>query len=104
MITIIDCLVGLLILISQATWMHHITVFGLMPNLIIIWVVFVGFLSGKEKGLITGLFVGLIQDILFGRLIGLFGLIYMIFGTVSGMLAVNVDHSRLLFPNRLYAL
>ena len=98
MITIIDCLVGLLILISQATWMHHITVFGLMPNLIIIWVVFVGFLSGKEKGLITGLFVGLIQDILFGRLIGLFGLIYMIFGTVSGMLAVNVDHSRLLFP------
>ena len=98
MITIIDCLIGLVILISQATWFHHLTVFGIMPNLIVTWIVYVGFINGKEKGLITGLFVGLMQDILFGRLIGLFGLIYLIMGTAGGILAIDVDHSRLLFP------
>ena len=99
MITIIDCLIGLLILISQATWMHHFSILGVIPNLVAVWVVYVGFMNGKDKALITGLLIGLIQDILFGRLIGLFGLVYMLIGTMSGILAVDVDHSRLLFPS-----
>ena len=95
---IIDCLIGLLILISQATWMHHFSIYGVIPNLLPTWIVFTGFCHGRDKGLVIGLVLGILQDLLFGRLIGFFGLLYLLIGAGAGIFAKDVDHSRLLFP------
>lgn len=55
------------------------------PNLLVLVTCIFGFMRGCNYGSITGLFCGLLVDIFFGELIGLYALIYMYVGFFSGL-------------------
>lgn len=55
------------------------------PNLLLLVTCMFGFMRGKNYGILTGLFCGLLVDIMYGDLIGLYMLIYLYIGFFSGL-------------------
>jgi len=55
-------------------------------------------LKGKKLGGTIGVFVGLIQDIIFGNVIGVYGLIYFVIGYLVGLTDEKVFKENLLIP------
>lgn len=95
---LVICLIGLLTLLAEATWLHQVAVFGIMPNLSLILVVFWGMLQGSERGRRLGLWMGLLQDFLFCEVIGFYGLVYYLLGHFSGYLKRDFDKRHYILP------
>ena len=77
----------LLILICyllQTTIFYYFRLANVIPNLLLILTVSTGYIRGQKDGLITGLICGLLSDVVFGSVIGLYGLIFMVIGFFSG--------------------
>ena len=55
------------------------------PNLLLITTCIFGFMRGCNYGSVTGFFCGLLVDIFFGDVIGLYALIYMYVGFFGGL-------------------
>lgn len=55
------------------------------PNLLLLTTCIFGFMRGRNFGSVTGLFCGLLVDIFFGDVIGLYALIYMYIGFFGGL-------------------
>ena len=64
----------------QTTLFHHLKLAGVIPNLLIIATVSVGYIFGQKTGLVTGFICGLLSDLMFGSVIGLHAMIYMFTG------------------------
>lgn len=62
------------------TWFN---IAGIMPNLFIILVLFVGLFIGRKLGIIFGLCIGLILDVLLGKVIGLNAILLGIIGYIG---------------------
>jgi rod shape-determining protein MreD len=63
--------------------------FGIKPNIILISVIVMSLWYGLHAGSIYGFFVGVITDILFGNVFGIFTLSYTIVGCIVGYLNYN---------------
>ena len=61
-----------------------LTFANISPNLLIIAVSSFGFMRGRKEGMWVGFFCGLLIDIFFGNLIGIYALIYMYIGFING--------------------
>lgn len=88
-------IVAILILLSfllQSTVFHAISFGGIIPNLMIILTSSYGLMRGERAGLVVGFFCGLLNDIFFGQFIGIYALLYMYIGFLSG------KFSRIFFP------
>lgn len=55
------------------------------PNLLLIVTCMFGFIRGRNYGCVIGLFCGLMVDIFFADIVGLYALIYMYIGFFSGI-------------------
>lgn len=55
-----------------------------MPNLLLILVVSTAYMRGRTSGLMVGFFSGLLVDIMFGSLFGLYALFLMLIGYLAG--------------------
>lgn len=85
--------VGLLILVTflvQAVVMPSFAVLGIKPNLLLILAVAVAVTYGSYAGLFVGAVGGVIQDIVFGRYIGLFTLAGALAGFLVGLVERRV--------------
>ncbi len=69
---------------------------AILPNTSLILVVCYSYLRSDIEGAGFGLFVGLLQDILFSSVLGHFALIYFIIGFVSNHLLKNIMNSNVL--------
>lgn len=58
---------------------------GVVPNLLVIITVTVGILSGSVPGIFCGLICGLLTDCVYGNVVGLYALFYMLDGYLSGI-------------------
>lgn len=75
----------ILILTSlQINLLNEITFFNTAADIGIIFVIGLGLICDKELGGIIGLVYGFIQDILFGKALGVYALLYMLIGYFSG--------------------
>lgn len=77
------------VLICMAIWfqinfINIFTFFGVAANLAIVIVVGIGILTGKIPGAIAGATYGILLDILFGKSLGIYFLIYGALGYVCG--------------------
>ncbi|WP_167956490.1 rod shape-determining protein MreD [Anaerosporobacter faecicola] len=77
-ITIIVCF------LLQSTVFQALSLAGVAPNLLLIVTVAAGYMYGRTKGIYVGLACGLLVDICYGDIIGLFGLMYMCIGYLNG--------------------
>lgn len=69
----------------QSTLLSQFTLGGTVPNLMVAVIASVGFLLGKRSGMWFGFTFGLITDIFFGSLIGIYAILYMMVGYSNGV-------------------
>lgn len=70
--------------ILQSTVFRGLAFAGIVPNLLIIVTASLGFMNGDRTGLLVGFFCGLLIDIFFGTVIGLYAIIYLYIGFLNG--------------------
>lgn len=68
----------------QSTVFQALSIAGVVPNLLLIVTVAAGYMHGRKNGIYVGLACGLLVDICYGDVIGLFGLMYMCIGYLNG--------------------
>ena len=91
--TVVNAIFIIIAFLLQSTLFSRFTVAGITPNLLLIVVASIGFLSGRRRGLIAGFFAGLLFDVFFGSVYGLYACIFMYIGFTNGIF------QKLLFPN-----
>lgn len=101
---VIISLIIILNLILQSTLFQWIKIYGVVPNTALILVISFAIYSGRNKGAVIGFFVGILQDIIFGRTIGLNALVFMITGYLVGLMDQKIFKENLLIPFVLTAL
>lgn len=80
-VVLLIIIVGFLL---QSTVFQTLSIRSITPNLMVIIVSSFGFMRGKKEGLAVGFFCGLLEDIFYGRLLGMHAMIYMYIGYVNG--------------------
>lgn len=73
----------ILFLLQTTVFQWHFLA-GVSPNLLLILTVSTGFMRGRKEGLLVGFFSGLLIDCLYGNIIGVSALIYLLIGYVNG--------------------
>lgn len=64
-------LIAILIYIIQANFFSWFTIAGIMPNLFVILILFIGLFSNRTMGIVYGLIIGIILDLILGTKIGI---------------------------------
>lgn len=82
-------------LILQGTILPFFTFLKYSPNIALVSLVVIGVFKGRYYGAFFGLAIGLLQDILFQEVIGVYALIYFLIGYGVGVLgeASNYENS-----------
>lgn len=94
-------IIGLIIilnLILQSTVFQWFEIYGVAPNTALILIISFSIYLGKNKGATLGFFVGLLQDIILGRIIGLNALVFMVIGYIVGLMDQKIFKENLLIP------
>ena len=81
---IVIALMVLLCFLLQSTVFQALAIGSISPNLMIILTASFGFMGGRKEGMIVGFFCGLLEDIFYGRLLGMHAIIYMYIGYGNG--------------------
>lgn len=95
---IIISLIIILNLILQSTVFQWIKIYGVVPNTSLILVISFAIYNGKNKGAAIGFFVGILQDVVFGRTIGLNAFVFMIIGYLVGLMDQKIFKENLIIP------
>lgn len=69
----------------QTTLFQHIALAGEVPNLILITVVAISYMRGRLEGMYIGFASGLLIDLLYGDLIGMNALLFVVTGYLVGI-------------------
>ncbi len=85
-------------LILQSTLFSHLTVAGVKPDLVLMFVILYALLHGPKEGLLIGLLGGLLQDFLFGQFVGMNALPKLTVGYMFGILERKIYKENLLIP------
>lgn len=78
-----------LIYFLQANFFTWFTIAGVMPNLYVILILFIGLFAKRKLGLIFGLTAGLYLDIVLGKIVGVSALAFAIIGIGAEILSKN---------------
>lgn len=77
--------------VIQASVMPHVIILGANPNLTLAAIIAVSIVYGSGIGGYTGLVIGLLEDLIFGEVIGVRALIYYVIAYVIGKIAKNTS-------------
>lgn len=78
-----------LIYFLQANFFTWFTMAGIMPNLYVILVLFIGLFAKRKLGLVFGILFGLYLDIVLGKIVGVATLMLGIVGILGEILSKN---------------
>lgn len=95
---IVSVLIILIAFVLQTTVFQALKLADVVPNLLLILTVCYGYLRGRTSGLVTGFFCGLMLDMQFGTVIGLYAFICMTIGFVIGFCQKIYFTDSLLLP------
>ena len=70
--------------VLQSSLYPFISLARVMPNLLLILVVSHAYMRGRTTGMLIGFFSGLLVDIIFGNVIGLYAMILLLIGYLVG--------------------
>ena len=68
----------------QTTLFQWLELAGIIPNILIILVVSIGYIRGINESMIVGILCGLCMDLMYGNFIGYYALLYLTVGFLSG--------------------
>lgn len=72
------------IILIQSTVLEYAQIYGVKPNLLLIFIVAVALLKGNIEGATIGFFCGLVQDMAAGKVIGFYTLLGLYLGLAVG--------------------
>lgn len=75
-----------IIYLLQSTFFSHFTIVGIMPNIFVILMLFIGLYLGRTMGVIYGIVYGIFIDIWIGKSLGLTSIALALVGLTSGIL------------------
>lgn len=78
--------------VIQSSLYQFVSLARVMPNLLLILVVSNAYMRGRMTGMVIGFFSGLLIDILFGNVIGLYAMLLLLIGYLVGL--ANKIYSR----------
>jgi len=102
-----NLIIGIVIVgnfIVQSTALHNFSFLGVLPNTTLIIIIAFAIHFGEKKGAVIGAIAGLIQDIIFGRAIGMNALAYMLTGYFTGMMSQKIIKENIVTPILLTAI
>ena len=73
----------------QSNFFTWFNIAGIMPNLFVVIVLFIGLFASKTMGTIYGIVIGLILDLLFGRSVGIQAVSLGLIGFLAGIFDKN---------------
>lgn len=76
----------LILAILQASLMDYAKINNVKPNLLLTFIIIAAYMRGSWEGAAVGFFAGLIQDMISGKVIGLYALLGMYLGLIVGSL------------------
>ena len=79
--TIVIIFIGFIL---QTTALHAIKLADVVPNILLILTVCYSYMRGRTSGLLTGFLCGLLLDMQFGNVIGLYAFVFMTIGFLCG--------------------
>ncbi len=88
-------LIGLLIALLQAYFGQLLQIKGIVPDIVLVYVVCVALFMGHEAALWSGLVTGLFYDISFGDVIGFYSIYYVGIGYFIGYYRYNFFYSNI---------
>lgn len=74
-----------IIILLQTTVLDYIKINDIKPNLVLVYTVCSSILEGSTGGALIGLFAGLVQDIVAGKILGFYAVMGMYLGAISGL-------------------
>ena len=74
----------LVLLLLQTTFLPFLSIGGFMPDVLLIWVVYIAVTRGQVEATVTGFAVGLLQDVIAIQFFGLTALAKTLAGFVAG--------------------
>ncbi len=75
---------SLFFLVIHATLVNYLTIGNAIPDILIIWVVYIAVTSGQMSGLVAGFLIGLFVDFISGGVLGLSALTKTLVGFLAG--------------------
>lgn len=82
----------------QTSVFQFLKLAGVMPNVLLILTVTMGFIRGKKVGLVIGFVCGLLIDIFSGDVLGQYAVLYLMFGYVNGHFHTYFYEDDILLP------
>lgn len=101
---LLSILVILLAFLLQTTVFRIFELADVVPNLLLVTTVTYAYMRGRTSGIITGFFCGLMLDMMYGSVIGLYAFIFMTVGFIIGFCQKIYFRESLLLPAVLIAL
>lgn len=83
---LIIILLFIIIYFLQCNFFSWFNIAGIMPNLYVVLVLFIGLFIGKKIGVVSGIIIGLILDNLFGRDFGITSILLGVVGLAAEFL------------------
>lgn len=73
-------------ILLQTTLLKYAEIFGVIPNIPIVFIIVTALLRGNVEGGAVGFFTGLAVDMLFGEVLGFYALMGLYLGIIAGSL------------------
>lgn len=86
----------ILLLLLQTTLLQYVAIYGVLPNLLVVFIISAALLRGNVEGGAVGLFAGLAADLMFGSVFGFYALFGFYLGIVVGSLNKRLFRDNLL--------
>ena len=96
--TVVSAVLIIVAFVLQCTVMKSIALSSISPNILIIVTATIALMHGQMEGMITGFFIGLLIDIQFGDILGLYALIYLVIGFVCGIFTTHYTKDNIKLP------
>ena len=82
----------------QCSIFENLRIASIAPNFFVILTATIGFIRGKNEGMLVGFFCGLLLDVMSGTMIGYYAFIYMLAGYLNGMFKNNFYPENIKLP------
>lgn len=84
--------------ILQSTLLQFTKIYNVLPNTSLVLAICFAINSDKKKGSLIGFIIGILQDIVFGKMIGLNALIYMLISYIITLTNKNIFKENYIIP------
>lgn len=82
---LVSLIVIIICFVLQTTVLQVVELAGVVPNLLLIITVSVGYIRGRNEAMAVAVVCGLLTDMMYGEVIGLYTLFYLVTGYLSGL-------------------